>query len=90
MRSSYPVQLLATVIPSAITIEQVISGGNLLLATVAALLAILAGRWALRKQRTQAETAELDKQRAELQLQRELDRARPAPFSDQGEAGPGV
>jgi hypothetical protein len=79
MRSSYPLQLIATAIPAGITIEQVLNGGNLLLATAAALLAILAGRWALRKQRLQAETAEIDKQIAELKLQREMDSDNPIP-----------
>jgi hypothetical protein len=77
----YAVQVLATAVPSAVTINEVVSGGNLLLATAAALLAVLAGRWALRKQRIEARTAELNLQIAEYKLQRELDHQRTvAPF----------
>ena len=75
----YVAQVIAVVTPAGFSVAEVISGGNLLLATVAALLAVLAGRWALRKQHTEAESAELHKQIAELQLQRELDRQRTAP-----------
>lgn len=69
----YTKQLLATVVPASFSITEVISGGNLMAATIAAGLAVLAGRWALKKQRLQAETAEIDKQIAELKLQRALD-----------------
>lgn len=67
-------QLLAVTLPAGFSVEQVLTGGNLLLALLAGLLAVLAGLWAYRKQRTLYETAELDKQIAELKLQRELDR----------------
>lgn len=67
----YALQATAVVAPASVSVIEVIKGGNLLLASAAALLALLAGR-----QRTEAETAELNKQIAELQLQRELDRDR--------------
>lgn len=76
---AYFSRLLATALPAGFSIEQVISGGNLLLATIAALLAVLAGRWAIRKTRLEAETAEINKTIAELALARELDRQRPTP-----------
>ncbi len=75
----YYARCLATIIPAGVTIEQVISGGNLLLATCAGLLAVLAGRWALRKQRLEAEVAELKKQQAELELAAEYERQRTKP-----------
>lgn len=69
----YIPQLVATVVPAGFSITEVLSGGNLAAATIATGLAIAAGRWALKKQRLQAETAEIDKQIAELRLQRALD-----------------
>lgn len=75
---NYLRQLLAVTVPATVSVEQALTGGNLLLATLAGILAVLAGVWAYRKQRTLAEVAELDKQIAELKLQRELGR-------DQGE-----
>ncbi len=84
---AYVLRALATVVPAGLSIEQVVSGGNLLLAFVAAVLAVLAGRWALRKTRLEAETAELNKERAEIELQAALDRARPAPPADSGGSG---
>lgn len=74
MDASYLRQAIAVTVPATISVEQVLSGGNLLLATAAGLLAIAAGCWAYRKQKTLAQVAELDKQIAELKLQRELDR----------------
>lgn len=69
----YGLQATLTAVPAAVTVTEVISGGNLLLATIAALLAILAGRWAIRRQRLDAETAQINKQIAEYKLQRERD-----------------
>lgn len=75
MDSHYARQVIAITVPATISVEQVLTGGNLILATLAGIMAVLAGVWAYRKQRTLAETAELDKHRAELLLQRELDRS---------------
>lgn len=75
MDSSYLRQAVAVTVPATISVEQVLSGGNLVLATLAGLLAVLAGIWAYRKQRTLAQVAELDKQIAELKLQRELNKS---------------
>lgn len=83
MRAYCP-RAIATALPAGLSVEQVVTGGNLILATIAALLAVLAGRWALRKTRLEAETAELNKARAELELQRELGRgATITPFPPQ-------
>lgn len=76
MTSGYPFQVLAIVAPAALSIKEVVSGGNILLATAAALLAVLAGRWALRKQRLEAETAAINKEIAELKLRKELNSSR--------------
>lgn len=72
--SSYPKQLLAVIVPAGISVEQVLKGGNLLLAFFAGVLAVIAGYWAYRKQRTQAEKAEIELAEAEARYQRELDR----------------
>ncbi len=69
MRASYTVQAIATAIPTAITVEQVITGGNMLLASSAGFLAVLGGVWAWRKQRTQAKTAELERRIKLIELQ---------------------
>lgn len=74
MDTLYLRQLLAVTIPATVTIEQVLSGGNLLLATAAGLLAILAGVWAYRKQKTLSQVADMQKQIMELKLQRELNK----------------
>ncbi len=74
MDPHYARQVIAITIPATVSVEQVLTGGNLLLATAAGMLAVGAGVWAYRKQRILAEIAELDKQRAEFRLQRELER----------------
>lgn len=74
MHASYFRQAIAVTVPATISVEQVLTGGNLLLATLAGILAVLAGVWAYRKQRTMAEEAQIRKEIAELELQRELDR----------------
>jgi AmiR/NasT family two-component response regulator len=70
---SYFKQLVAVALPAGISFTEVVSGGNLVAASLAAALAVAAGRWALKKQRLQAETADLEKQIAEIKLQKLLD-----------------
>jgi hypothetical protein len=69
---SYFKQLLAVALPAGISFTEVVSGGNLMAASIAAGLAVAAGRWALKKQKAQAETADLEKQIAEIKLQKLL------------------
>lgn len=80
MDSHYARQVVAVTVPATISVEQVLSGGNLVLATVAGIFAALAGLWAYRKQKTLAEMAEMEKHMAELRLQRELERTTRPPL----------
>lgn len=75
VETHYSLQAIAVVVPAFVSIKEVLTGGNLILATIAGALAVGAGVWAYRKQRTQAETALLEKLKAELEYTEALGRA---------------
>lgn len=72
---SYGTQATLVAVPASVSVTEALTGGNLVLASVAGLLAVFAGVWAYRKQKTQTETAQLQKLKAELEYQEALNRA---------------
>jgi hypothetical protein len=65
----------ATALPAGVSIKEVITNGNLLLASAAAIIAFLSGVWAYRKHKTEAMTAKINQEIAEMTLKRLKDGA---------------